>query len=188
MERSRIIDVTRKPRRCPVCKGKVVDIIYGTGDMTEFEFLFQYRKSAMMGGDNIPRNPPIWACSCGCKRFRKVNYDGSVAPVKVKMLKNVRREPLSLMNIESDSVEWALRNDEKAIHYYKVRFTTVFGESDVVNVTALSEEEAILTVEKLVARDILGLRGLKCESTEILSVDTREEIYSNTRMGHMPPR
>ena len=43
-----------------------------------------------MGGDNIPRRPPIWACGCGCKRFRKVNPDGTDAPVKVKLLKNVR--------------------------------------------------------------------------------------------------
>lgn len=32
--RSRIIDVLRKLQKCPVCGGRVVDIIYGTGDMT----------------------------------------------------------------------------------------------------------------------------------------------------------
>ena len=31
--RPRIIDVERKPRKCPVCGSSVVDIIYGTGDM-----------------------------------------------------------------------------------------------------------------------------------------------------------
>ena len=36
-ERPRIIDVIRKPRKCPVCGGRVWDIIYGTGDMTEIE-------------------------------------------------------------------------------------------------------------------------------------------------------
>ena len=76
-ERPRIIDVMRKPRKCPVCGGRVWDIIYGTGDMTEIEFFLQYRQEAMMGGDNIPRRPPIWACACGCKRFRKVNADGT---------------------------------------------------------------------------------------------------------------
>lgn len=30
-----IIDVYRKPSKCPVCGSQVVDIIYGTGDMTE---------------------------------------------------------------------------------------------------------------------------------------------------------
>ena len=49
----RIIDVTRKPIKCPDCGERVVDIVYGTGDMTEIEFALQYRKEAIMGGDNI---------------------------------------------------------------------------------------------------------------------------------------
>ncbi len=36
-KRPRIIDVKRKPQKCPVCGERVVDIIYGTGDMTEIE-------------------------------------------------------------------------------------------------------------------------------------------------------
>lgn len=35
IDRPRIIDVTRKPRKCPVCGEEVLDVIYGTGDMTE---------------------------------------------------------------------------------------------------------------------------------------------------------
>ena len=88
--RSRIIDVERKPIKCPVCGSEVWDIIYETGDMTDVEFFLTYNKPAIMGGDNIPRRPPIWACGCGCKRFRKVNPDGTDASVKVKLLKNVR--------------------------------------------------------------------------------------------------
>lgn len=34
-KRPRIIDVERKPQKCPVCGERVVDIIYGTGDMTD---------------------------------------------------------------------------------------------------------------------------------------------------------
>ena len=50
LERPRIIDVTRKPLKCPVCRKprkcpkcgeRVVDIIYGTGDMTEIEFVME---------------------------------------------------------------------------------------------------------------------------------------------------
>lgn len=99
---TRIIDVQRKPSKCPICGNEVVDIIYGTGDMEEWEFLMQYRKTAILGGDNIPRRPPIWACAAGCKRFRKVNPDGTDAPVKVKLLKNVRPNPASVINWESD--------------------------------------------------------------------------------------
>jgi hypothetical protein len=36
-KRPRIINVMRKPQKCPVCEERVVDIIYGTGDMTEIE-------------------------------------------------------------------------------------------------------------------------------------------------------
>ena len=43
-KRPRIIDVMRKPQKCPVCGERVVDIIYGTGDMTEIEFLMEYRR------------------------------------------------------------------------------------------------------------------------------------------------
>ena len=103
LERPRIIDVERKPSKCPVCGERVVDIIYGTGDMTEIEFMMEYRRDGIMGGDNIPRRPPIWACACGCKRFRKVNLDGSDAEVKVKLLKNVRPKPLSMINFVTEN-------------------------------------------------------------------------------------
>ena len=39
-KRPRIIDVERKPQKCPVCGERVVDIIYGTGDMTEIELTY----------------------------------------------------------------------------------------------------------------------------------------------------
>ena len=41
LERTRIIDVERKPRKCPKCGEPVLDIIYGTGDMTEIEFVME---------------------------------------------------------------------------------------------------------------------------------------------------
>lgn len=46
--RPRIINVTRKPTKCPECGERVVDIVYGTGDMTEIDFMFNYRKEAIM--------------------------------------------------------------------------------------------------------------------------------------------
>ena len=39
-KRPRIIDMERKPQKCPVCGERVVDIIYGTGDMTEIELTY----------------------------------------------------------------------------------------------------------------------------------------------------
>ena len=74
----------RKPQKCPVCGGRVVDIIFGTVDMREWEYLMEYRRDGIMGGDNIPRRPPIWACAAGCKRFRKVNTDGRCKKMELK--------------------------------------------------------------------------------------------------------
>ena len=56
-----------------------MDIIYATDDMIEIEFVMEYRHEGIMGGDKIHRRPPIWARSC--KHFRKVNLDGTDAPV-----------------------------------------------------------------------------------------------------------
>lgn len=100
MIQTRIIDVYRKPQKCPVCGSEVVPIVYGTGDMTEIEILWQYRKNCIMGGDNIPRRPPIWACSCGCKRFRKINPDGTDALVRIRLLKNERIGKIVLIESE----------------------------------------------------------------------------------------
>ena len=86
--RPRIINVTRKPTKCPECGERVVDIVYGTGDMTEIDFMFNYRKEAIMGGNNIPRRPPdmvllVWMqavsesesrrnrCSCESKNAKR---------------------------------------------------------------------------------------------------------------------
>jgi hypothetical protein len=166
--KTRIIDVEWKPSKCPVCGSEVVDIVYGTGDMTEIEFLLTYRKEAIMGGDNIPRRPPIWACSCCCKRFRKVNPDGSYAPVKVKLLQNIRKGSLDKFTIETPSVETALNtNDYNAIHQYQVRIETEYGEKETINVSAVSPEDAEATARTLVSSGQIGLRGTTCISIDV---------------------
>jgi hypothetical protein len=170
--KTRIIDVERKPSKCPVCGSEVADIIYGTGDLTEMEFLYAYRKSAIMGGDNIPRRPPIWACMCGCKRFRKVNPDGSDAPVKVKLLKNVRKASLSRMIVESPAIDTVPdENRRDQIHHYQAHFVTEYNETDTIGVTAISEEDAIETVRDFVNTGMIGLQGIHCKSIEIVNKD-----------------
>ena len=166
--RPRIIDVERKPVKCPVCKSRVVDIIYGTGDMTEVEFFLKYRREGMMGGDNIPRRPPIWECVCGCKRFRKVNPDGTDAPVKVKMLKNIRKAPAELINWETSLAVEAVRdNQHDLIHDYKVDIETELGEKERLSITAINKHDAREEAMKLVANDRLGLEGTRCISIEV---------------------
>jgi hypothetical protein len=166
--RTRIIDVERKPSKCPVCGGEVVDIIYGTGDMTEIDFLFAYRKSAIMGGDNIPRRPPIWACMCGCKRFRKVNPDGSDASVKEKLLKNVRKGSLNLFIIETQSASDAMMADHfDMVKTYKAEFKTNCGEKDSIHVTAVSEVDAKSLLMSLLSDGCYRLKGTLFESLRL---------------------
>lgn len=108
LQRPHIINVYRKPQRCPICGSEVIPIIYGTGDMTEIEFLLTYKKNCIMGGDNIPRRPPIWACAAGCKRFRKINSDGTDAKVKIRLLKNEHIGHLQIEVVSEDGKTYVL--------------------------------------------------------------------------------
>jgi hypothetical protein len=165
-ERPRIIEVTRKPLKCPVCREKPVDIIYGTGNMTEAEFLYEYRREGIMGGDNIPRRPPIWACPCGCKRFRKVNPDGTDAPVKVKLMKNIRRAPLTKITWETGEVT-KTRESVRAAKYYLVEFETELGETDTLCVCSLDEDGARNMAENVISYGGIGLKGRQIKSMRI---------------------
>ena len=168
ISRPRIIDVEREPRKCPVCGGSVVDIIYGTGDMTEVEFLLKYRREGMMGGDSIPHRPPIWECSCGCKRFRKVKPDGTDAPVKVKMLKNIRKASAEIINWETSLASQALTNhNNQAIHHYKVDIVTDLGEKERLSITAVDKHDAIDQATAIIADGPLGLNGTRCVLIEV---------------------
>ena len=165
---TRIIDVYRKPSKCPVCRGEVVDIVYETGDTTEMEYFLWYRKPAVMGGDNIPRRPPIWACINGCKRFRKINYDGTDAPVKVKKMKNMRQASATIFNWQSDGVSEALRSGEDFKSYtYLVEVLTDHDEKETFKTTAINPDDAAAAIREVVESGRSGLIGEYCK---ILSV------------------
>lgn len=171
-KKPRIINVTRKPAKCPDCGSTVVDIIYGTGNMTELEFMLEYRKEGIMGGDNIPRHPPIWSCSCGCKRFRKVNPDGSDAVVKVKMLKNMRKAPATTVSWTSELTSRALETGNREImHHYHVDITTELNEHETLSITAVSGSDAKEQAVALVGKGLVGLRGQKCVEIEVRDVE-----------------
>ena len=168
LERPRIINVERKPRKCPVCGSSVVDIIYGTGDMTEPEYLMTYRREGILGGDNIPRRPPIWACSCGCKRFRKVNPDGTDSKVKVKMLKDIKPKPLTLISWTTHWASEAMKAERwEIVNHYLVEITTDKGEADTLKITAVNGSDAEDQARELVANGSIGLKGRKCVSLEV---------------------
>lgn len=104
----RILNVLRKPRHCPRCgiDSEVWPIIYKTGDWNETDFFFIYRKEGVMGGDNIPRRPPIWGCSCCNLRFRKVLPDGTDAPVKLRFLENERKGKIVFTSFDENGNEY----------------------------------------------------------------------------------
>lgn len=171
-KRPRIIDVLRKPRKCPVCGERVVDIVYGTGDMSQVEFFLTYRQDAIVGGDNIPRRPPIWECSCGCRRFRKVNPDGTDALVKVKMLKDLRKRPANIINWQTRLAGEALSHGKMdMLRKYEVEITTELGEHEWLSITGVTAADAVALAKELVANGRVGLRGWVCQKAKAKVVE-----------------
>ena len=171
-KKSHIINVTRKPLKCPVCGSPIIDIIYGTGDMTEVDFVLEYRKEGIMGGDNIPRRPPIWSCSCGCKRFRKVNPDGSDAIVKVKLLKNVRKAAARTISWTSPLASQALKeNKDIQLHPYLVEVTTDLDEMETLKIIAVSSSDVKNHTAELVNSGLIGLHGRLCTVAKVLNLE-----------------
>jgi hypothetical protein len=155
---------------CPVCGGDVVDIIYGSGDMTDTQFFHEYRRIGVMGGDTIPKNPPLWACAAGCKRFRKINWEGSATEVKPKLLKNVRKRPLSIFQFESESANCINNKGTGVVHKYIFHTQTYLGEKEDIHISAKDKDDAFKTFEDIVAKGIFNLKGMDC-----ISVDVTEE-------------
>ena len=117
-----------------------------------------------MGGDNIPNRPPVWACHNGCKRFRKVNADGTDAPVKVKQLSQMRQAPATVFNWQSSAITKALEAGERPRHHvYLVDICTDLDERETFKCTALSAEDAAETIRDVVACGRSGLVGRTCE-------------------------
>ena len=122
-----------------------------------------------MGGDNIPRRPPIWACACGCKRFRKVNADGTDIPVKPKMLKNIRKKPLGIIEFTSEKAHGAIAEGQhERIRQYKVTFTTEYGEKDTMSISVVSIQDAEIETQSVILGLNLGIDGeeIKIENVE----------------------
>lgn len=144
----------------------------GTGDMTEVEFLYQYRKNASMGGDRLPRRPPLWECCCGCLRFRKVNADGTDAKVKLKMLKDMRPAPLTKISWQTLQCSEALINGRTdMVHRYMVNMVADCDEKTAMRVYGVSESDAMATAMSLINVGGLGLKGRFCKSFNVTEVE-----------------
>ena len=140
--------------------------------MTEVEFLYQYRKNASIGGDRIPRMPPMWECSCGCLRFRKVNADGTDAKVEIKMLKDMRPVHLTKISWQTLQCSEALNNGRMdMVHLYMVNVVTDCDEKTVLKISGVSESDAIATAMSLINGGGLGLKGRFCKSFNVTEVE-----------------
>jgi hypothetical protein len=105
---------------------------------------------------------------CGCKRFRKVNPDGSDASVKVKLLKSVRKGSLNLFIIETQSASDAMMADHfDMVKTYKTEFNTNCGEKDSIHVTAVSKVDAKSLLMSLLSDGRYGLKGTLFESLRL---------------------
>ena len=97
-----------------------------------------------------------------------MNPDGTDAPVKVKMLKNVRRRPLATIVFETERVIEAIKmGQQELITRYAVMIETEFGEKETLSVYAVDELDAREEAEKVIMRGGLGLKGVRCEVVSV---------------------
>ena len=102
-----------------------------------------------------------------------MNPDGTDVAVKVKMLKDIRKAPASVINWSSDTVDRALeRNQIELIHKYTLDITTEFEEKETLVVTAVSQSDAELLAIDLVRNGVVGLKGRRCIKIEVNKKNT----------------
>ena len=95
--------------------------------------------------------------------------DRTYAPVKVKLLKNIRRAPLTKITWENSSAAQSPESLRTARHY-RVDFETELGEADTMCVSVPDESEARRMAEDIVASGRVGLKG-----TQIISIKITED-------------
>ena len=98
-----------------------------------------------------------------------MNPDGTDAAVKVKMLKNIRKRPLTKIVFETERVIEALKmGQQDLITRYMVKIETECGEKEMLSIYAIDELDAQEEAEKVIMRGGLGLKGLRCEVVEVM--------------------
>lgn len=81
----------------------------------------------------------------------------------MKMLKDVRKAPATLINWESNMAIDAIgKNEHGKTHHYMVEVRTELGEKEVVSVTAVDEQDAEDLALALVMKGGVGLKGRIC--------------------------
>lgn len=71
---ARINKVTRKPRKCPYCRGNVYRILYGEPMYSEYEYFEHFGEHVIFGGCCITGDDPEWACNeCG-REYKRLQF------------------------------------------------------------------------------------------------------------------
>lgn len=89
------------------------------------------------------------------------------APVKVKMLKDIRKRPASCINWETDMVSKNFGHPSMPVNHFDVIVTTELGEKETLNITAVNSEDAEDQARELVMLGYVGLKGTRRVSVEI---------------------
>jgi len=74
MKGPKVVQVACKPARCPHCRGRVVDILYG--EPSYAAFLASQRGAYVLGGCLINETSPHWECLSCHRQFRRVVQRG----------------------------------------------------------------------------------------------------------------
>ena len=65
--------------------------------------------------------------------------------MKPKMLRNIRKKPLSTIEFTSEQAHEAIAEGQhERIRHYKVTFSTEYGEKDTMSISAVSKQDAEL--------------------------------------------
>lgn len=97
-----------------------------------------------------------------------MNEDGTDAPVKVKMLKDIRKKPARLISWETTQASESIGAGRlEDLHKYQVEVVTELGEKESLIITACNGDDAKHEAREIVANGLSGLKGSVCVSTEV---------------------
>ena len=89
--------------------------------------------------------------------------------MKPKMLRNIRKKPLGVIEFTSEKAHEAIAvGQHERIRHYRVMFTTEYGEKDTMSISAVSKQDAEIETQSVILGLNLGIDGeeIKIENVE----------------------
>ena len=91
--------------------------------------------------------------------------------MKPKMLRNIRKKPLGIIEFTSEKAHEAIAEGQhERIRHYKVTFTTEYGEKDTMSISAVSKQDAEIETQSVILGLNLGIDG------EEIRIENVEEV------------